>query len=114
MRQALASVIVKTSMPFAGSLWPTRTHWVLLTPQPLAVDLFTKYGAHGFDAGSDHVWVDDTSLHMWILCFRIGGLSIMVWMVLFSRGSTRLACVGHVLPSENWRHVSRCPRREGL
>ena len=32
----------------------------------------------------------------------------MVWMVLFSRGSTtRLVRVGYVLPSENWRRVSR-------
>ena len=38
----------------------------------------------------------------------------MVWMVLFSRGSTtRLVCVGYVLPSENWRRVMRCPHREG-
>ena len=37
-----------------------------------------------------------------------GVLGIMVWMVLFSRGSTtRLVCVGYVLLSENWRRVLR-------
>ena len=48
---------------------------------------------------TDHAWVDDTGLHMWILCF---GLGIMVWMVLITRGSTtRLVSVGYVLSSEN-------------
>ena len=50
------------------------------------VDPFPKYNDHRLDAGADHAWVGDTGLHMWILCFRIGSLGIMVWMVLFSRG----------------------------
>ena len=60
--------------------------------QRLAVDPFTKY-VHGLDAGSGHAWVDDTGLHVWILCFRIGGLGVMVWMmVLTMRGSMTTFC----------------------
>ena len=60
-----------------------------LSNQPFAVDFVTKYSTHGLDIGSDHAWVNDTSLYVWILCFRIGGLGGMVWMViLITRGST--------------------------
>ena len=81
----------------------------VLDNQPLAVDTFTKYSTHGLDAGSDHAWVDDTGLHMWILCFRIGGLGIMVSMaVLITRGQQhRYVRVDPVLP--HWR-----PRHHGL
>ena len=47
-----------------------------LSNQPFAVDLFTKYSTHRMDIRSDQTWVDDTGLHVWILCFRIGGLGV--------------------------------------
>jgi len=56
----------------------------VLNNQPFAVDLFTKYGAHGLDVGGDHAWVDDTGLYVWISCFRIGGLG--VHMVSYETG----------------------------
>ena len=43
----------------------------VLDNQPPTVDPFTRYSTHGSDAGSDHAWVDDTGLHMWILCFQV-------------------------------------------
>ena len=39
----------------------------VLDNQPLAVDLLPKYGAHGLDGDTDHVWIDDTGLYKWIL-----------------------------------------------
>ena len=115
-RLALAFVIVEALVQSAGSVWTIRDILIVFTGKATlnVSTLFPKYGAHGFDAGSDHAWVDDTGLHMWILCFRIGGLGIMVRMVLFSRGSTtRLVCVGYVLQSENWRRVFEECHREG-
>ena len=47
-----------------------------LSNQPIAVDLFTKYGTHGLDIGSDPAWVHHTGLYVRILCFRIGGLGV--------------------------------------
>ena len=55
--------------------------------------LFPKYNAHRSDAGAD----DDTGLHVWILCFRIGGHGVIVWMVvLIARGSTTLFLYGSI------------------
>ena len=40
---------------------------------------------HGLD---DHVWIVDTGLYVWILCFHIRGLGVMAWMlVLTTHGS---------------------------
>ena len=66
----------------------------------VSVDFFTKYSdsALGLDVGPDHARVDDTGLHVRILCIRIGCLGVMVWMVVLStRGSTTQAGVLHGL-----------------
>ena len=62
--------------------------------QPFAVDLFTKYSAHGLDVGADHAWVDDTGLYVWILCFRIGDLG--VHMDSCEAGELRYTCTAGV------------------
>ena len=101
----------KALVQSAGSLWATRDILLVFTGKATldVSTLFPKYNAHRLDAGADHAWVDDTGLYVRILCFRIGGHGVIVWMVvLISRGSTtRLACVGYMLPSENWRRVLR-------
>lgn len=48
----------------------------VLTSNPYAVDLFTKYAGHGFDVGGDHAWVDDTGKYVWVSCFREKGLGL--------------------------------------
>ena len=67
-------------MQSAGSLWTIRDILLVFTGKATlnVSTLFPKYNDHRLDAGADHAWVGDTGLHMWILCFRIGSLGIMV------------------------------------
>ena len=38
------------------------------------------------DVGTDHAWAEDTGQCVWILCFRIEGLGVLVWvLVLITR-----------------------------
>ena len=48
---------------------------------------------HGLDGDADHAWINDTVLHVWVSCIRIGVPGVIVWMlVLITRGSTTQAC----------------------
>ena len=37
------------------------------------------------DVGADDAWADDTGRYVRILCFRIEGLGVLVWVLMLTR-----------------------------
>ena len=70
----------------------------VLDNQPLAVDLLPKYGAHGLDGDTDHVWIDDTGLYKWILWEASACPCTVTRLVSCSTGLFQYATV----PEQDW------------